>query len=276
MRIKAGYILCGIDILTLVLILIIAFFSDNVLRIILGLPLVLFFPGYVLISALFYRKSSLESVERLALSFVLSIAVVPIIGLVLNYTSWGITVYSVLISLSIFVVVLSVVAWFRQRKLLDEEKFTFHIDLTSWGKRSLLSKIVSVILVTVILGTIGILIYTIATHKTSEKFTEFYILDLEGKAVDYPVELKLGDTGSVTLGIINREQELMGYRVEIKIDGTLNGTFGPVTLAPDEKSENEVGFTPQAVGDNQKVEFILYKDGQSEPYLNLHLWINVK
>jgi uncharacterized membrane protein len=47
--------------------------------------MVLFFPGYTLISALFPRKDSLSGVERLALSFGLSIAVVPLIGLILNY-----------------------------------------------------------------------------------------------------------------------------------------------------------------------------------------------
>jgi uncharacterized membrane protein len=275
-RIQGRYILCCINILTVVLILIIALLSDNILRVIIGLPLVLFFPGYTLISALFYRKSSLDSTQRIALSFAISIAIVPMIGLILNYTPWGIRLYSVLISLSIFVVVLSVIAWFRQRKLLDEEKLSFHIDLTTWNKRSALSKLISVVLITIIIGTVGVLIYTIATSKTSEKFTEFYILGLEDKAKDYPREFELGDTGKVVLGIINQEQELTSYRVETKVNGIVNGTLGPITLEPNEKSENEVSFTPQAVGDNQKVEFILYKEGQGEPYLNLHLWIDVK
>jgi uncharacterized membrane protein len=218
----------------------------------------------------------MESVERIALSLVLSIAIAALIGLILNYTSWGINLNSVLISLTIFVVVTSIIAWFRQRKLPDEEKFAFHIDLTSWGKQSLLSKTISVILVIVILGTIGVLIYTIATPKTGEKSTEFYILGLEGKAVDYPEDLKLGDTGKVILGIINREQKLVNYRVEIKVDGILNGTFGPITLQLDEKSESEVGFTPPKMGDHQKIEFLLYKNDQSNAYSEVYFWVNVK
>jgi uncharacterized membrane protein len=51
---------------------------------------VLFFPGYVFITALFPEKKELDNLERLALSLGLSIAIVPLIGLLLNYTPWGI------------------------------------------------------------------------------------------------------------------------------------------------------------------------------------------
>jgi len=63
----------------------------------------------------------------------------------------------------------------------------------------------------------------------------------------------------VVLGIINREQSLTQYQIEININGTSNGTFGPITLKPDQKSENEVSFIPEMAGDNQEVNFILYK-----------------
>ena len=70
-------------------------------RIILGLPLVLFLPGYSLIAALFAGKDDLDGIERVALSFGLSIAVVPLFGLALNYTPFGIRLTPVLIVLCI-------------------------------------------------------------------------------------------------------------------------------------------------------------------------------
>ena len=63
--------------------------NGSMVRNILGLPLILFFPGYALLAALFPAKSDLDGVERAALSFGLSIAVVPLIGLGLNYSPWG-------------------------------------------------------------------------------------------------------------------------------------------------------------------------------------------
>jgi uncharacterized membrane protein len=276
MKIRLNIALLAINILTIILVLVISFFPNVVIRVVLGLPLVLFFPGFVLLAALFYRKNSMDTIARTALSFVLSIAVVLIIGLILNYTAWGITIHSVLISLAVFIVLVSLFAWFRQRKLPDEEILAADFDFNSWGKQKLRSRVISVILIAVTLVTISILANTIATPKRGEPYTEFYILGLDGKAVDYPSDIKMGDTGSVILGIINHEQKVTDYSVEIKIAGTINGDFGPITLKPEEKSENEVSFTPQAVGDHQEVEYILYKDEQSEPYLNVHLWINVK
>ncbi len=76
-------------------------------RVILGLPFILFIPGYILIFALFpARKTdrSIDIIERIALSFGLSIAVVPLIGLGLNYTPWGIRLEPILLSIFIFII----------------------------------------------------------------------------------------------------------------------------------------------------------------------------
>jgi len=64
--------------------------------------MVLFLPGYALIAALFPSKNDLDGIERLALSFGLSIAVVPLIGLGLNFTPFGIRLVPIIVSLSVF------------------------------------------------------------------------------------------------------------------------------------------------------------------------------
>jgi uncharacterized membrane protein len=50
--------------------------NETLVRLILGLPLVLFLPCYSLIATLFPRKDDLDGIERVALSFGLSIAIV--------------------------------------------------------------------------------------------------------------------------------------------------------------------------------------------------------
>ena len=88
--------------------------SETPLRVLFGLPLILFVPGYVLIAALFPRDDDLDWLERVALSFGLSIAVVPLIGLVLNYTPWGIRLDPVLAALSLFVIAMAGAATVRR------------------------------------------------------------------------------------------------------------------------------------------------------------------
>ena len=258
LRLKNELVL--INFLTIVLILTISFFPIKALRIALGLPFILFFPGYTLIAALFPRKTDLDSIERVALSFGLSIAIVPLIGLILNYTPWGIRLYPILLSISGFILMTSAFAWQRRRRLPPAERPEpeLHLPL-GWSARSPLDKALSVLLVLAILGALGTLGWVIAKPKVGEKFTEFYILGPKGMAEGYPRKLKLGEEGKVILGIINREHEPMGYRVDLLINGEKIQEIGPVSLNHDQKWEKFISFKPRKGGENQKVEFLLYK-----------------
>ena len=92
-------------------------------RIILGLPLVLFLSGYALIAALFIRKDDLDGIERIALSFGLSIAITPLLGLALNYTPFGIRLTPILIVLSVFTIALALGAYVRRSRIPKEDRF---------------------------------------------------------------------------------------------------------------------------------------------------------
>ena len=276
MRIRLGNGLLPLNLLVIVLVAAIIFFPSNILRIILGLPFVLFFPGYSLILALFPEKERLGGIERIALSFGLSIAVVPLIGLILNYTAWGIRLEPILYSITSFIFIMSIIAWFRQKRLAESERFDieFRLGLPGWGTGRW-DKALSVVLVITVLGALGTLGYVIATPKVGEQFTEFYILGMEGEAADYPTELVVGEEGRVIVGIINNEYKTVSYRVEVKIDGVKNNEVEGITLEHDEKWEGEVSFVPEVASENQKVEFLLRKQGQGDIYQILHLWVDV-
>lgn len=92
------------------------------LRIIVGFPSVLFLPGYSLICVLFPKKNEMNGIERIALSIGLSIAVVVIIGLALNYTPWGIRLGPVLLAISSFTLILVAVTATRRARSGREEK----------------------------------------------------------------------------------------------------------------------------------------------------------
>jgi uncharacterized membrane protein len=143
--------------------------------------------------------------------------------------------------------------------------------------QSLVNKILSFILIAAALGAIGALSYIIVTTKANEKFTEFHITNLDGKAIDYPSKLRVGEKGKVIVGVTNHEQVEASYRMEVRIDGMINNGVGPITLDDGQKWEEIISFTPDRAGDNQKVEFFLYKNGESEPYLKpLYLRLDVK
>lgn len=145
-----------------------------------------------------------------------------------------------------------------------------------WADVSLPGIFLQTILIFAVLASIGATIYIVTTGKSGESFTEFYILGLDGKAANYPVNIILGDEAGAMLGIVNHEYEKVEYRVAIKINGVLNKELDSVTLVHEEKWEDEVRFIPTTAGEDQKVEFILYKQGEENPYLTLRLWLNVK
>ncbi len=138
----------------------------------------------------------------------------------------------------------------------------------------LVNKLLKIILVLLGLGTLAFLSYVIANPQ-EEKFTEFYMLGLEGRAEKYPENLKAGEEGSVTIGIVNREQRPMSYRLEAVIDSAVINKVDDIRLADGEKREQAVSFSFPGPGSQQKVEFLLYQPGWSEPYLELHLFVDV-
>jgi len=87
-------------------------------RYVLGSMFVLFIPGYSLIEALYPKESDLSPLERLALSIGLSLALVPLVGLVLNYTPWGIRLDPIVSSLTLLTLLLLTVSSYRKFSLL--------------------------------------------------------------------------------------------------------------------------------------------------------------
>lgn len=135
---------------------------ETPLRILLGLVLVIFVPGYALVAALFPEAGSpppggddtestsddagestagtadesagsspipgvgmsgIDGIERAALSIGLSIAIAPLAGLILNFTPWGIRLVPIMVSLSVFTAVATAVAAIRRWELPADERY---------------------------------------------------------------------------------------------------------------------------------------------------------
>ena len=99
------------------------FYPWSYLRNILGIIFVLWLPGYTSIKALFPVRmpietstENLETIVRIALSIGMSIALVPIIGLLLYYTPWGLSVTPIVVSLLALTVILATVAIAREHQ----------------------------------------------------------------------------------------------------------------------------------------------------------------
>jgi uncharacterized membrane protein len=196
----------------------------------------------------------------------------------------------------------------RRAILPGKDQFTSSIKPTAQEdegepflpRNSPLDRVVSYIFVLAIVIAIATAIFVITSPKENEKFTEFYILDPEGMASNYPVRFPAGEPQTLIIGIRNQEYRDVTYTVETLL---LQQTFDPnsntsiiytvlplhtfsTTLPHDETREFLYNFTVPNTEYN-RLQFLLFNetmpsdeitgsDRISTSYRNLHLWIEVQ
>ena len=120
--------------LTVITVIVVFTISENAyplvyIRYVLGTMFILWLPGYAFIKALFPQhlpftrglahtletsEKNLDIIERIALSLGMSLALVPIVGLLLNYTPWGIRLTPIVLSLLALTTIFATAALIRE------------------------------------------------------------------------------------------------------------------------------------------------------------------
>jgi len=261
----------------------------------LAIILVLLAPGYVLVAALFPKNAEIDWIERIALSFGLSIAVVPLLGLLLNFTPFGVRFAPVVVTLLVFTVGVGLAAYFRRMREPAESRLagTLNLGLPQWHEYTPLDKGLTLALAASLVAAGGTIAYVILMPRPGETFTEFYILGPGGNASDYPKNLSVNETGGVIIGVVNHEASTVNYTVRVDLVGVRlvdNATSGldeavevnrtiwsrfNVTLADAQNLTLRYTFRINDTG-LWKVGFLLFKDENlSSAYRELHLFVRV-
>ncbi|MDK2989639.1 DUF1616 domain-containing protein [Methanoculleus sp.] len=280
--------------------------SESPLRVVFVLPFILFIPGYLLVAALFPARGDLDGIERVALSFGLSIAIVPLIGLALNYTPRGIRLDPIAVTLVVFSLAVGLIAQFRRRELPEESRFAVQAgtylaaikEEFAGNSTSRVDRVLSIVLVAAVLVAVATTVYIVVVPKEGEKFTEFYILGPKGKAADYPTEFMAGTPQTVIIGIGNHEYRDITYMVETfavesRFDNATNqSTIVSATLldrffvtVPHNQTVEQPYTFRIMDSDTDRLEFLLFKETPPEDipesnltsagYRDLHLWLRV-
>jgi uncharacterized membrane protein len=255
-------------VLTAIILSIVTNWATGHFRIILSFVWLLFSPGYTFLAAVFPSKRSMGPVERIALSFGISLAMIPVIGLLLHYTRLGLELNTILTTTVVVAFVLAAIAWYRDTRLAPEDRLSIRLPgwLPDYLKLKKTDKVLTVILAACLLIFLGVLIFAFAVPDEGEDFTEFYILDGQGTTIGYPEKISYGDTVSLVVGVISHQQEETDYRVEIEDNGKVINTLETGSLVRDEKWEEPAIFQPPGPGEEQKIEFWLYRQNEDKPY----------
>ena len=97
--------------------------NDTPVRVVIALPVILFIPGYCVTMALFPKEGDIDLIERIVLSMCVSLAVVPLIGLGLNFTPWGIRLDPIVTAITVFTLMMILVGHYQRSLLPSEDQF---------------------------------------------------------------------------------------------------------------------------------------------------------
>jgi uncharacterized membrane protein len=286
--------------LALILVALVALFPHNIIRQVLGLIFILFLPGYAATAALFPENDQIDTIERVALSFGLSIAIVPLIGLGLNFTPWGIRLDPILASVSAFIVGVSLVGWYRRARLPSDERFAIVVDFElDFQGMPLVDKILTIGIVVMLIASVVVLAWAITTPRVGERFTQLAILGPGGMATGYPGNITAGTRYTVLLSVESFEHRSTNYTLAVVLtsstDNSTNVTQWSINWSQDQAlvphqalAQNftlqnldyynrTFNFTVSSIGP-WKLQFLLYIQGQpitQNAYREVHLWLRV-
>jgi uncharacterized membrane protein len=209
-------ILCLLS--SFILIPIAIFNLNEIIRIILGLPFIFFIPGYILIFALFPTKKTdvgINFIERIALSIGFSIAIVPTIGLGLNYTTTGIQLESLFLCIFLFIIGFGVLGLYRWFNLDLSDRHIVEIDISQLKSKGKLDFFLNILLIFSLVIVIVTVTYVLVTPKQKEKITEFFLLGPGENSTIFTRSFSTAEYYSVKIGIANHEYETIDYTIEV-------------------------------------------------------------
>ncbi|MBZ2166326.1 DUF1616 domain-containing protein [Methanobacterium spitsbergense] len=241
--------------------------NNTVLEPILGIILILFLPGYAIVSVIFPKKDYLYCIERLALSFAFPLIFLAIILFLTNSTAVVISLKSLSIVISVFTILMVLIGYIRRRRVADDERFYVNFGGSKTGK------ILTIILILSIILAISTAVYIIFKPNPNGS-TEFNLLSPVGNASVYPTNLTVGENGTVILGIVNNESKTVDYHLVINSNGVVISEQN-LTLTKGEKKEIPYTFTAGSVG-YKKIEFLLYKmPDNTNIYRSQYIYVNM-
>lgn len=306
-----------------------------VIRALVGFPLLLFVPGYLLLAVLFPERGPSRGVEsrqeeglipamnlvtenptftvgsraltwteRVALSFGMSLALVPLIGLGLSILVGSFSLASILSGLAVYSVVGIIAGIWRRNSLPEDERF--RVPFRSWATAvryrfrhadGVLDRVVLLVLLVSVLAAVVTMSAVLLAPQDGETYSTVALVT-EGDSGDlvasgYPTDFVQGEGRALTILVKNDEHVETTYTVvaEVQRVDTDGGAMTVLdeeevlrvrqTVAAGDRWTASHTITPTLVGEDLRLKYYLYRGQASQDpsgenaYRDLHLWITV-
>ena len=270
-RIASGYDLLAVLGLSFVYMLSLLVMPGTVFHALLGLPFALILPGYALQASVYPRRDELEPPLRWAFGCAFSLTLVIILAMILSAVG-QLDVVWLAGCLELIIIACCVIAYLRRSRLAPDTRATRPPDAPR-SRRPIARLLPPVVLAIAGLVLVaGIFIVLLGGRQEQTYTTAFYLLGDNGQAGNYPSEVTFGRPFSVTLGIVNHEQDAATYRINVQVDDQGPEALDQVSLQPGETWERTFNVTVNgAESAAARVGFNLYRDSGADPYRSLHM-----
>ena len=187
----------------------------------LGDLLVLFVPGYLLTAALLPRAGDADVILRVALSVGLSLALGAFVGVVLDFTPWGITFASVTVALLLLSLGLASLAYRARMRAPPQERLKLSLTFrpARWAEYSLVEKLLAVGVVALLVVMVPLTGMALLEPRPTQPFTELYLLGPTGNLTGYPSRLNVSEPGTVWVVVANHEAATVTYNLRVDLVG---------------------------------------------------------
>lgn len=240
------------------------------LRLVVGLAMVLFVPGYACMAALFGGDATLDRPARLSLSIGLSLALLPLISLALNALPWGLRPWPIALSLFAVTTLFSLLALARRWR---REPPAVGNALGAAGRPGRWLAFGATGLVA---AALALTLLTLRQPDRSSETLEFYALGSAGLAEDYPRAVAPGQPFPVTVGVNNRTAAAERVRIQASGPAGALASLGPLEVAPGARVEQPLTMTLALPADDQLITIELFRADEPAPVRRLELRLDVR
>lgn len=251
--------------------------APPLIRIPLGLIFVLFLPGYALTASLFPARNGPDSLERIGLSFGLSLATTPLVALGIEYTPWSLHRTSILIGLLAVTIIAALIMALRRSRLAPAERYAVDIPwpdirpVRTWD-RTTKGALLGLVLASVLIGSSGV--WIVASRLQEEPSTAFALLNATGEAAFYPRRIDPNNPVTVILEVTNREGHAEHYWIGVGVDGQQVERSATFVVDDGETRRQPFQLAVAITDEDIPLIFNLYRiadDPQGAPYRQLRL-----
>lgn len=299
-------------------------------RALVGLPTLLLVPGYLSLAVVFPGRGRTDDTadsgrrrndptpeqvsslgggsiswrERLALSFGLSVAVIPLLGFLVAPITGSLSLESVLLGLNAFVLVAAVAAVGRRNNLPADERL--RVPHRRWrddlresiaGPGSRADAVVAAVLLASVLTAVSVTGFVLLAPLEAEAYTSTTLLteDESGElvAAGYPSELAVGGGAELTLRVENHEGVETTYTVVAELQRVETRGDTVAVLERDRLFEEretvaaggtwlmEHTVAPAMTGSDLRLTYHVYRGeppadpGVDSAYRTTYVWVDV-